>query len=455
MKLISEVVKKVEAERSEIKEQTSEEAVPVSPGKRRRALPLILFLAVFLMLGAAGYYIWKVKLDNPVPSLAKPEGNLGERVKIVRSKSSARTSSAKNIPSADSSIKVSAEEKIDSSAISGPAIAEKGSNLAEKKEVLKTEKSSSKADKPAAQAPSTKTEMKSDISVKTSKKEKANPTEVVTSAPARKSQDIKKAESQSGKMIPQKEERISTSANPEIKSPALGTENKLPEVKISQPDKLVLSTPSSEMDSKTENKVSVQDNGQLVKNYFDFGLSSQRSGKLKEAEECYLKALALDSSFYPARLNLSTVYLEEGKISEAESELMYLINIKPEDPKVLYNLAFLYQRKNEFEKADEFLSKLFISDPKNNNAYLLKGRNLEVQNKIREAIENYIEAYQINPNDPKILYSLGRAKDLAGEKNEALTYYQLFLKNSSDTDKDLVKSVNQRVNYLKSTGEIK
>jgi tetratricopeptide (TPR) repeat protein len=229
-------------------------------------------------------------------------------------------------------------------------------------------------------------------------------------------------------------------------------ERKSPEVRISKPDKLVLAAPSSEMNSKIENKVSVQDNSQLVKNYFDFGLSSQRSGELKEAEECYLKALALDSSFYPARLNLSTVYLEEGKMFEAENELNNLINKRPGDPKVLYNTAFLYQRKNEFEKADEFLNRLFIADPQNSNAYLLKGKNLEVQNKISEAIKNYIEAYQINPNDPKILYSLGRAKDLAGEKNEALTYYQLFLKNSSDKNTELIRSVNQRVNFLKSTG---
>ncbi|MCJ7496975.1 MAG: tetratricopeptide repeat protein [candidate division Zixibacteria bacterium] len=453
MKLISEVVKKVESERSEIKVQTSEDVIPVLPKKRRRVLPLILFLIVFLMLGAAGYFVWNIKFKNSSPTIAKPKANLAERMKNVRSKSLAQTSSDQNALQTDSMVQASVEEKVDSSAISGPALVEKESNLAEKKEVLKTEnKSSLKTDKPVAQIPSTKIEMKSDISAKTSKKEKLNPPEVVASTPAQKFQDVKKIESQSEKMISQKEEKISTSANTEIKSPAPKAENKLPKAKISLPDKLVLSTPSSEMNSKTENKVSVQDNSQLVKNYFDFGLSSQRSGKPKEAEECYLKALALDSSFYPARLNLSTVYLEEGKMFEAENELNNLINKRPGDPKVLYNTAFLYQRKNEFEKADEILNRLFIADPKNSNAYLLKGKNLEVQNKISEAIKNYIEAYQINPNDPKILYSLGRAKDLAGEKNEAVTYYQLFLKNSSEKNSDLIRSVSQRVSFLKSTG---
>jgi len=453
MKLISEVVKKIEAERSEIKVQTSEDVIPVLPKKRRRALSLILFLIVFLMLGTAGYFVWNIKFKNSSPTIAKPKANLSERMKKVRSKSLAQTSSDQNAPPTDSSIKVSAEEKMDSSAISGPALVEKESNLAEKKEVLKTEnKSSLKTDKPVAQIPSTKIEMKSDISAKTSKKEKLNPPEVVASTPAQKFQDVKKVESQSEKMISQKEERISTSTNPEIKSPAPKVENKLPKVKISLPNRLVLSTPSSEMNSKTENKVSVQDNSQLAKNYFDFGLSSQRSGKLKEAEECYLKALALDSSFHPARLNLSTVYLEEGKLFEAENELNHLINKKPADPKVLYNIAFLYQRKNEFKKADEFLNRLFTADPKNSNAYLLKGRNLEAQNKLGEAIKAYAEAYQLNPNDPKILYSLGRAKDLAGEKIEALTYYQLFLNNSSEKNSDLIRSVSQRVSFLKSTG---
>ena len=453
MKLISEVVKKIEAERSEIKVQTSEDVIPVLPKKRRRALSLILFLIVFLMLGTAGYFVWNIKFKNSSPTIAKPKANLSERMKKVGSKSLAQTSSDQNAPPTDSSIKVSAEEKMDSSATLGSTSIEKESNLVEKKKEPQIEtKSSLKTEKSVAQSSSIKIDTKRDIPTKTSSKEKANSPEVLASIPAQNIQDVKKAESQTEKMISQKEEKISTSANPEIKSPAPKAENKLPKAKISLPDKLVLSTPSSEMNSKTENKVSVQDNSQLAKNYFDFGLSSQRSGKLKEAEECYLKALALDSSFHPARLNLSTVYLEEGKLFEAENELNHLINKKPADPKVLYNIAFLYQRKNEFKKADEFLNRLFTADPKNSNAYLLKGRNLEAQNKLGEAIKAYAEAYQLNPNDPKILYSLGRAKDLAGEKIEALTYYQLFLNNSSEKNSDLIRSVSQRVSFLKSTG---
>jgi tetratricopeptide (TPR) repeat protein len=453
MKLISEVVKKIEAERSEIKVQTSEDVIPVLPKKRRRVLPLILFLIVFLMLGTAGYFVWNIKFKNSSPTIAKPKANLSERMKKVGSKSLAQTSSDQNAPPTDSSIKVSAEEKMDSSATLGSTSIEKESNLVEKKKEPQIEtKSSLKTEKSVAQSSSIKIDTKRDIPTKTSSKEKANSPEVLASIPAQNIQDVKKAESQTEKMISQKEEKISTSANPEIKSPAPKAENKLPKAKISLPDKLVLSTPSSEMNSKTENKVSVQDNSQLAKNYFDFGLSSQRSGKLKEAEECYLKALALDSSFHPARLNLSTVYLEEGKLFEAENELNHLINKKPADPKVLYNIAFLYQRKNEFKKADEFLNRLFTADPKNSNAYLLKGRNLEAQNKLGEAIKAYAEAYQLNPNDPKILYSLGRAKDLAGEKIEALTYYQLFLNNSSEKNSDLIRSVSQRVSFLKSTG---
>ena len=454
MKLISEVVKKVEAERSEIKVQTSEDVIPVLTKKRRRVLPLILFLIVFLMLGTAGYFVWNIKFKNSSAPIAKPKANLAERMKKAGNKSLAQTSSVQNAPPTDSSIKVSAEEKMDSSATLGSTSIEKESNLVEKKKEPQIEtKSSLKTEKSVAQSSSVKIDTKRDIPTKTSSKEKANSPEVLASIPAQNIQDVKKAESQTEKMISQKGEKISTSANPEIKSPAPKAENKLPKAKISLPDKLVLSTPSSEMNSKIENKVSFQDNSQLVKNYFDFGLSSQRSGKLKEAEECYLKALTLDSSFYPARLNLSTVYLEEGKMFEAENELNNLINKRPGDPKVLYNTAFLYQRKNEFEKADEFLNRLFTADPQNSNAYLLKGRNLEAQNKLGEAIKAYAEAYQFNPNDPKILYSLGRAKDLAGEKIEALTYYQLFLNNSSEKNSDLIRSVSQRVSFLKSTGE--
>ena len=80
------------------------------------------------------------------------------------------------------------------------------------------------------------------------------------------------------------------------------------------------------------------------------------------------------------------------------------------------------------------------------------GRSLEAQGKLDEAIKAYGKAYQIDPADPSTLYSLARANDLAGQKKEAVTYYQLFLKNSGEKDSDLKRSVRERVAFLSSEG---
>jgi tetratricopeptide (TPR) repeat protein len=151
-------------------------------------------------------------------------------------------------------------------------------------------------------------------------------------------------------------------------------------------------------------------------------------------------------------LNLSTIYLERGKLTEAEKELTSLLNQNQEDTKTIYNFGLLYFRKKEFQKTIEYAQKLSNLDPDSPKAYLLMGRSFEAQNNLDEAIKAYSRALLIDPVDPPTLYSLARAKDLTGQKKEAINYYQLFLKNSGDKDSNLKRSVRERVAFLSSEG---
>jgi tetratricopeptide (TPR) repeat protein len=112
----------------------------------------------------------------------------------------------------------------------------------------------------------------------------------------------------------------------------------------------------------------------------------------------------------------------------------------------------LYFKKKEFQKAIEYAQKLSNLAPDSPKAYLIMGKSLEAQGKLDEAIKAYGKAYQIDPADPSTLYSLARANDLAGQKKEAVTYYQLFLKNSGKKDSDLKRIVRERVAFLSSEG---
>ena len=442
MKLISRVVKKIEDEKGE---QKTESDLSSKPVKRKRTFLLLLFIGVFFLVIGEGYLLWSSKNKTPEPSLNKPRKSLSSRSKEIKSKTLASGSDSSSVvPQKDSTAQVFAGEKVDSV---------KQLSLSSVNEVKSKKEVEVKKEKTLAQASSVETIPKRDTSIQLSSVDKKNPEEI------QKIIDIPKTETKDKKEQPvekkplQEKELPASTKNPEAESMDSDTQKSLSQIKSSAAKKLVLSAPLSKGDSKSRKTSSDVEKKQLVNNYFEFGLKSQRSGKLREAEECYLKAMELDPDFHPARLNLASIYLEKGKMAEAEKELNYLLSQTPEETKVLYNMALLCYRKSEYKNAEEYLDRLLIPEPANSKAYLLKGKILESQNELDQAIKAYSKAYQIDSNDPQTIYSLGRAKDLRGEKKEALSYYSLFLKNYPEGDSDLKRSVRERVNFLNSGGE--
>jgi len=434
MNLASEVIKKVEGER---KIESPETVIPPSePEKKKSRLSLILFLGVFFVLASAGFFLWNFKFKNPAPAPTKPKINLSQRIKKSINKPLSQTTVPTVIPG-NSTVKVQAEQKADSVIKIAPIVAQ---------EIKPETKVKTQAEKLLVQSSPAQRLNQKEAAVRPSTEEKTDSKKILDEASAQYAKTEKKSEPQIGKKP----------SSPKIasnrKTSALKTEKKLAGEKSSLPEKLILSTPSTRQDSKPIVLSSAEENSQLAKNYFDFGVESQKKGDLQDAEECYLKALGLDANFYPARLNLSTIYLERGKLAEAEKELTSLLGQNQNDAKTIYNFGLLYFQRKDYQKAVEYAQKLSSLDPDSPKAYLLIGRSFEAQDKIEEALKAYEKAYQIDPVDPATLYSLARANDLAGQKKEAITYYQLFLKNSADKDSDLSRSVKERVAFLSSEG---
>ncbi len=437
MKLISRVVKKVEDEKGE---KRTEGDLSPKPVKRKKTFLLLLFIGVFFLVIGEGYLLWSSKNKTPELSLSKPRKSLSSRTKEIKSKNLASgIDSSPVVPQRDSIAQVLAGEKVDSVKLL---------SLSSANEVKSVKKAEVKKEKPSAE-----TSPKKDTSIQLATVDKEKPKEVQKIIDIPKTETEDKKEQPVEKKTLQKNEGSFSTKNPEAELKDTDTQKGLSQQKSSTAEKIILSTPLTKEESKSSKTYSEADKNRLVNNYFEFGLKSQKSGNLKEAEECYLKALELNPDFHPARLNLSSIYLEKGKMAEAEKELNLLLSKTPEETKVLYNMALLCYRKKEYKNAEEYLDKLLIPEPANSKAYLLKGKILESRNELDLAIKAYFKAYQIDSSDPQTIYSLGRAKDLRGEKKEALSYYSLFLKNYSEGNSDLKRSVRERVSFLNSGGE--
>lgn len=442
MKLVSKVVKKIEDERGE---QRAENDLSPKPVKRKKTFLLLLFIGVFFLLIGEGYLLWSSKNKTTEPSLNKPRKSLSSRSKEIKNNKTLASGadSSSVIPQKDSTAQVLAREKADSVKVL---------SLGLENEVKSKKEIEVKKEKPSVQPSLAETTPKRDTSVQLSSVDKEKPKEVQKIIDIPKTETEDKKEQLVEKKNLKRMEQSFAAKNPEAEPKDADAQKGLSQNESSSAEKLILSTPLTKKDSKSSKTFSEAGKNQLVNNYFEFGLKSQKSGNLKEAEECYLKALELNPNFHPARLNLSSIYLEKSKIAEAEKELNILLSKTPEETKVLYNMALLCYRKKEYKNAEEYLGRLLVPEPANSKAYLLKGKILENQNELDQAIKAYSRAYQIDSSDPQAIYSLGRAKDLRGEKKEALGYYSLFLKNYSEGDSDLKRSVRERVSFLNSGG---
>ena len=82
------------------------------------------------------------------------------------------------------------------------------------------------------------------------------------------------------------------------------------------------------------------------------------AGDLEKAAESYRAAIKTDNLFYMAKVNLATVYNQQGKNDEAEKLLSEVLNENPEIYQVNYSLALLLAEKgNIAESRNIFLKR--------------------------------------------------------------------------------------------------
>ena len=139
--------------------------------------------------------------------------------------------------------------------------------------------------------------------------------------------------------------------------------------------------------------------------YFNLGNAYWELGKSSAAMDAYKRAYNLDSDLFKAGYNLSRIYLDLGKLSEAVSLLEELLRQDPENSilietpayahylsgntdhsislylsildriprhkNALYNASLLYIEEEEWEKADNLLTLLIDVDPQDTKAAIL------------------------------------------------------------------------------------
>jgi tetratricopeptide (TPR) repeat protein len=137
------------------------------------------------------------------------------------------------------------------------------------------------------------------------------------------------------------------------------------------------------------------------------------AGKSKDGADVLNKLLQADPTNIDIYVNLSQVYLQGRKYADAEKVLRKAEEKNLDNPgreKLKFQLASVYERQKDFERAESVFQELLKENPQNANVlnyigYMLADRGVRLQ----EAVQYVKEALALEPNNPAYLDSLGWA----------------------------------------------
>lgn len=131
----------------------------------------------------------------------------------------------------------------------------------------------------------------------------------------------------------------------------------------------------------------------------------------------------------------SSVLNRAGKVNSAIEHLSDALSAKPESPNLLYARAMLYGQEDQLTAAEADLKQVIQMAPDNAAALNALGYTLaDRTNRIEEAYDYIKRAYEISPNDPAVIDSMGWVQYRRGNYEQALVLLKQAFKAMPDDE---------------------
>lgn len=178
-------------------------------------------------------------------------------------------------------------------------------------------------------------------------------------------------------------------------------------------------------------------------NYIKQAQKYESNGKIKQANEYYLKAQKIYPKRFEALLGLAKTYGWLGQKKLANGFYNELLAANPNNPdlKSAYN-KFL--KENKTIKSYQTVNKAVASPIED---YLKQAQNYETQGNAKQANDYYLKAYEIDKTRYEAKFGLAKTYGWLHNDKLAMNYYQELLKQTPN-NADLLDSY---ANYLKDT----
>jgi len=146
-------------------------------------------------------------------------------------------------------------------------------------------------------------------------------------------------------------------------------------------------------------------------------------GNDQEAAKYLEKAIRLLPYDYQSRNNLAIVYGRQDEPEKALKEFATAISLRPDDDTIKINLSVFYQRQKEYQKAEEVLKYLLSKNPQNANLHYRMALIYKDTGQYEAAISELLKSTELAPNIINPYIELGNIYASRMKDSEKAKYY--------------------------------
>ncbi len=180
--------------------------------------------------------------------------------------------------------------------------------------------------------------------------------------------------------------------------------------------------------ARQELRASMQAQADYRGGQFMIGQYHDRLGQPAEAEQAYQRAIAMDSRFNAARMNLAVLYNRLGRNEEAERLLRKVVEQEPEYGPAYYSLGLLLAESPErLEEAAEVLGQAATRVGINSRIFYNWGLALQHLERSADAERAYQAGLEVEPASAVLNNALAILHLQAGRPERALPHAQLLV----------------------------
>jgi tetratricopeptide (TPR) repeat protein len=161
----------------------------------------------------------------------------------------------------------------------------------------------------------------------------------------------------------------------------------------------------------------------------------------RKALEEYKKVLFYNADFPTGKINMANFYFNQNKLAEAEKYFKVALSQDSALYFVKLNLAYLYNRKGQNDRAKELFREYIALMPNDADALYSYGLLLTEMGEYKESLSTLLKVREMSPTRPRVNHNIAMMYDFMKEKSKAERFFKAEI--------SVVDDLNSRLELLR------